>query len=251
MIRPFVLVACFFSLTLTAGCKADIMDLSDAELDLALFGDPATKVNAKLKECFVAFATSESGPDILMMRSALQEPCPAYFAETVQSNTNGALSLTVEDLGNPAFGARVLELMANREKALGKTNPLDLSIPGGTVQEKPKAEKQECPGPRPEGPEWVRNAAGDDLVKAEAMRLYYESFTYATIMRTRDCSCSNRWPEWDAAEQSFQLLYGKEKLPVYQQLVGQDPSAFGSPLPEEIAKRLPKAQKICEQQGHW
>jgi hypothetical protein len=245
MIRPFVLVACFFSLTLTAACKANIKDLSDAELDSALFGDPATKVHAKLKECLVAFATSEPGPDIMMMRSALQEPCPAYLAETVQSNTNGTLSLTVEDFANPAFGARVLELMARREKALGKTNPLDLSIPEGAAQEKPKAE--ECPGPRPEEPEWVRNAADDDLVKAQAMRLYYEKFTYNMINRKHDCSCQMRWPEWEAAEQSFLQLYRKEKLAVYQDLVGEGPNSIAA----DMTKSRVWAQELCEEQGHW
>jgi len=96
---------------------------------------------------------------------------------------------------------------------------------------------------RPARPEWIENIDVREAHKGVLVQTMYRAQGMQTVAETGECTCDNRFPSWDAAQdQYFKNYSAMERWEILDRNREYLRAANDS---------MKVARPICEQQGNW
>lgn len=96
---------------------------------------------------------------------------------------------------------------------------------------------------RPARPAWMDELHPRQAYKALTLQKLYELKNWQAIVATGDCSCANRFPDWESAEAEY-----REK---YEHLPQADHTQVRLTIRNEQQQLASSVEAICRDQGNW
>lgn len=105
-----------------------------------------------------------------------------------------------------AFAIATLSISPKAETSeKDSSQGLDMSMPDMS-KDLAKSEKTKDGCVKPPRPDWAIDAPATDTYKVSLLIAIYDEQRRSNIIETNDCSCSNEYPAWDAAQKEFDAL---------------------------------------------